>query len=306
MNHLTPHITALMEKLKFPREAAACFAEVFERIDGDTELSGAFDRARDAYLSGETPDIGQALPGLDAIGEKYQIRNYTLHFVFLLSLTEQLHEKYRERGISDEIYFDTMNDLSCKLRECIECKGYPGTFVASWDDGFFKLDRFALGRFQYEVRDFGVNGGFATRSGIIVPGGTRVLNMHIPSTGVPLTDEVRFDSYKKAYAFHKKLFPDGIALFVCGSWLLYPNHRKFLPENSNILKFLGDFQIISSNEKKSFGDDWRVFGRYAGMSPDKLPRDTGLRRAYADWLAAGNRSGDGYGIIAFDGEKIVT
>ena len=94
-------------------------------------------------------------------------------------------------------------------------------------------------------------------------------------------------------------------LFCCGSWLLYPRHREFLPEKSNILRFLDDFEIVSWAEKENFGDAWRVFGRYSELPVEQLPRDTSLRRAYADWLAAGNKTGDGYGLFLFDGEKIV-
>ena len=95
---------------------------------------------------------------------------------------------------------------------------------------------------------------------------------------------------------------DGIG---CGSWLLYPRHREFLPEKSNILKFLNDFEIVSWEEKENFGDAWRVFGRYADLPFEQLPRDTSLRKAFAEWLCSGRKTGSGFGFIIFDGEKIV-
>ena len=72
-----------------------------------------------------------------------------------------------------------------------------------------------------------------------------------------------------------------------------------------ILRFLDDFEIVSWVEKDSFDDAWRVFGRYAALPPEQLPRDTSLRRAFADRLASGGKTGCGCGIIVFDGEKIV-
>lgn len=60
--------------------------------------------------------------------------------------------------------------------------------------------------------------------------------------------------------------------FVCGSWLLYEGHREFLPENSNILRFMDDFDIIRSADKEKFGDGWRVFGNTATDPLTTCPR----------------------------------
>ncbi|MBR6004887.1 MAG: hypothetical protein IK063_01520, partial [Clostridia bacterium] len=122
----------------------------------------------------------------------------------------------------------------------------------------------------------------------------------------PLTDEVRLASSKCAWEHLHTLFPDGRVIFICGSWLLNPNHPKFLPENSNILKFINDFEIIRSWEGEEFNDAWRVFGKYAEMPFKKWPADTKLRKAYVDWIKGGGKPGGAAeGVIMFDGEKIV-
>ena len=92
-----------------------------------------------------------------------------------------------------------MADLRCKLIECIKCEEVPGTFVAGWYNGFFKLERFAYGRFQFEESDYGYDFDFVTKAGYRLTKGQPVIGFHIPSSGVPLTDEVRLDAYKKAY-----------------------------------------------------------------------------------------------------------
>ena len=128
----------------------------------------------------------------------------------------------------------------------------------------------------------------------------------IDAYGIPLTDEVRLASYKAAYPHFVHLFEDGIVIFGCSSWLLYPRHREFLPAGMNLLKFMGDFEMVSGKETPDdFHDRWRVFGRYTDLPDDQLPKDTTMRRAYAEWLQAGNPTGRGFGIIAFDGEKIL-
>ncbi len=210
-----------------------------------------------------------------------------------------------ERGLSEQLYWDTMADMKYKLIECIKCEEVPGTFVAGWYNGFFKLERFCYGRFQFEETDYDFNFDFVTKAGYKLTSGQKLIGFHIPSSGVPLTDEVRLDAYKKAYEAYKHLFPDGIMYFWCGSWLLYPRHKEFLPEKSNILKFMSDFEIVSWSESEDFHDAWRIFDKYSDLPADQLPTDTSLRKAYAEWLKAGNKGGSACGVIVFDGEKIL-
>ena len=136
--------------------------------------------------------------------------------------------------------------------------------------------------------------------------GDKYINMHIPSRGIPLTDEVRLASYRAAYPHFSALFEDGIVIFGCSSWLLYPRHREFLPAGMNLLKFMGDFEMVNWKETPDdFHDRWRLYGKHAALPDDQLPCDTTMRRAYADWLLAGNPTGRGFGIIAFDGKNIL-
>ncbi|MBR5619688.1 MAG: hypothetical protein IKW76_08130, partial [Clostridia bacterium] len=79
----------------------------------------------------------------------------------------------------------------------------------------------------------------------------------------------------------------------------------FLPPQSNILKFMDCFDIISSADSEVFNDKWRIFANYKDAEPADLPRDTSLRRAFADRLLAGGKTGSGWGIFFFDGEKIL-
>ena len=93
--------------------------------------------------------------------------------------------------------------------------------------------------------------------------------------------------------------------FCCGSWLLYPPHYDFLPPQSNILKFMDCFDILRWEDADEFSDCWRVFASYKDLPPAELPRDTSLRRAFADRLIAGGKTGHGFGAFFFDGENIL-
>ena len=303
MQHYTEYVQDLMRA--YPPEAAALFTEVERRLDAEPAFGARFDSFVKAYMIDGVSPLDPVLDSLADLAGEMGYSKYTLQFVYIMNCTEILRDRYRQAGIPEEVFRQGVDDLRCKLLECMECEGVPGTFVAGWNNGFLKMDRFAYGRFQYEVRQYGFDFDFVMSSGRRVKKGDTYLNFHIPSSGVPLTDEVRFDSYRRAYKQYSGLFPDGLVLFGCGSWLLYPRHREFLPENLNIRRFMDDFEIVSWEEKDHFGNDWRVFGHYTELPLAQWPKDTALRKAYAEWLLSGHKAGDGFGLFLFDGEKIV-
>ncbi len=305
MKHNNEFVKAFFERYSYPENAVEVFTQVLERLDSEPEFADSFDEAVNGYMFPQAGDLKQALEKVSALAEEKGINKYTLHFIFLLACAEILKSRWHLSGFPEEIYWDTMADMRYKFKECVDCEEIPGIFVADWYYGFFDMTRIALGRFQYEMRQFSPNDELVTKCGKEIKEGDYYINFHIPSSGVPITDEIRLESYKKAYGAFGKYFPDGKAVFGCGSWLLFPRHREFLPKNSNILKFMDDFEIICHSEKEGFSNGWRVFGKYSDLPYDKLPRDTSLRRAYADWLIAGNKTGDAFGIFVFDGEKIL-
>ena len=303
MLHASPFIHDFMKRYNYPAEAEALFTKILNRLDNDAELAGRFDAIRESYMTG-APFDDEMQNQLHLLGASFAASPYTIDFVFWLSMTEDLKARYAARGIDEKVYWQSMDDLRCKLLECIECKGVPGTFT-TWADGFFRMQRFAYGRFQYEVATFNWQYGVVMHSGYLVHPGDTYINFHIPSSGVPLTDEVRLASYRDAYKHYVDLFPEGRVLFGCNSWLLYPRHREFLPEEMNIRSFIEDFELIAWKESEKFDNAWRVFGKAAELPPQELPRDTKLRRAYADWLSSGRKAGFGFGLFLFDGEQIV-
>ena len=304
MQHLTPYIRTLAAT--FPADAAKVLLGVEEALDGDPVFAAKFDTLVHNYMVAGSIGLDTALDGIRDLSAKYGVNEYTLDLVYIMNLTEILKARYAEQGIDEKIFWKGADDLRCKLLECIEVKGVPGTFVAGWNNGFLKMTRFAYGRFQFEESTYDRDFDFVMTGGRVVTKGDKYINFHIPSSGVPLTDEVRLASYREAYEHYKDLFPDGKVLFGCGSWLLYPRHREFLPPRLNILRFMDDFEIVDwEEEEEGFHNDWRVFGRYTGAPWSEMPRDTALRKAYADWLTAGNRAGHAFGLFEFDGEKIV-
>lgn len=304
MLHLTPYIKDFMALFHYPAEAVALFTETERRLDAEPAFAEAFDAHFNSYMLEDTESLADALAGMDALAADMGLSPYTLAFVFVMNCTEPLREKYAAAGIEEAVFWQGCDDLRCKLLECMACKGVPGTFVANWNHGFLKMDRFAYGRFQYEIREYIDPAPYTFSCGKTIARGETLINFHIPSSGIPLTDDVRLASYREAYPHYRRLFPDGLVVFGCTSWLLYPIHREFLPATSNILRFMDDFHILRYETKDPFSNAWRIFGRDADLPPAELPRDTSLRKAYADWLQAGNLAGDAFGLFAFDGEKL--
>ena len=223
------------------------------------------------------------------------VHEYTGALVLLLCYTKKLREYYAQNGISDEIFQNTVLDLRYKLDECILVKGVCGTFVLKWFWGFFKLERFTLGRLQFEIVSFG---GDYEIDGVKLESDSRVINVHIPRTGTRLDRESVLESYKLAADFYRSELGDKIA-FVCSSWLLFPKHREMLKPESNLLAFMNDYQLVSSGEYSNYSEIWRLFDRAYDGNVTHLPADSSLRRAYIDLISRGEKTGWGKGVFLY-------
>ncbi len=292
------NIRRVMERIDFPEEAAEKLAALAGGVSGDGMEYAEWEEVKRGYLAGELP-VNDALGRIREIsGRIGEPNEYAAHMLFFLDCADVLELRYRERGIAEEIFWDTLGDMRCKLYECMEVKGCFGTFVAGWYDGFFKLERFALGRLQFErtVAPKELDG--YSEAGITIREGDTVINMHIPSSG-PLTLEKRLDSYRRAYEFFREERRGGRLAFICNSWLLYPPYKAVFGDGSNITDFMQDFTRIFQNDSERFSDAWRVFGADAEKKPEELPRNTRLRRALAEWMKSGGTAGHGLGIFVY-------
>ena len=260
----------------------------------DTDAARAlFERAIAAYDQDQNCDYGAMMGWAREAGDLVGVHNYTAELLLFICLSRKLRERYAAMGLSMQIYHDSMLDLRYKLEECLAVYGICGSFVAGWFPGFFNLTRFALGRLQFELvdcpNDFEGNG-------IKVAKGQKVINMHIPRSGQPLSKELYEQSFALAKQFYKDTYPaEQPAPFVCHSWLLYPDTAKFVPPHLNTCKFLSEFTIMESHYNN--GEDlWRLFDTME-QHPDRLPTDTSLRREFVKHLQNGGRVGWGMGIL---------
>jgi len=139
----------------------------------------------------------------------------------------------------------------------------------------------------------------------LVRGGETVVACHIPSSGPLLTEDV-MASLRRAYAFFGNTHRDGKLIVTTSSWLVYPPYQgTVFPVGSNVYRFAALFDVISEKDT-DFGDFWRVFNvPYSKETLANVPEDTSMRRRMKQYLQNGGIMGSGYGVIVFDGEKIV-
>ncbi|MBS6194175.1 MAG: DUF5596 domain-containing protein [Clostridiales bacterium] len=285
----------LMKKANFPADVVEDLAEKTEVL----KKNGHWER-----IEGLAKEIMEELPMGDALGEKLKlaenweeelgIHKYTLDLLLLLRCWEILEGRYEEKQLSMEIFYDTLDDMRCKLLECREIYGVNGIFVGWWYDRFFNISRFALGRLQFELEAYPYKKEY-TEKGRIVRKGDTVINMHIPSSG-PLLPEMVEDAFDRAAEFYKDQIPEGPVVFVVHSWMIDPDLVKILPEG-NMKDFARRFTVLETSKNEKFMDGWRVFGNEWEKAPEELPRRTKLQKAIADYLQQGGKLGEGYGVI---------
>ena len=299
------YILFVADKIGLPAEVPEAIKDIVHKI---TEKGASEEFFSLAYIYASAQEITalEAKDRLDSLAQRAETSEFGLYMVFVIYCTGYMQEKYKNNNIDDCIFWDTMDDIRCKVLECMNCNKTVGIEPFTWYDGFFRLNRFPLGRFQYEPFSFPCD--VITKNGIHISEGAKCFNMHIPSTGIPLTDDVRLDSYRKAYEFYKKRgeFEGENIIFRCGSWLLYPNHFEFLPKESNVLRFISDFDVFAEAQADEFSYAFRIFGDVRGKAVEEYSEKTSMQRAYKKWILDGNKPGSGQGVIVFDGEKIIS
>lgn len=293
-------MSLLMGKTGFPEEARAALLQSAQAVE-DAGQAPALCQALDAFY-GDGFSIENAQPAVAEISEKAGISAYTGWMLFLMQGAKRAKGDYEKKGVGEEIFWATFADLRYKAIECKENHGVWGTFVAFWYPIFYSCDIVKLGRLEYETRAY--DGPAYEKGSFSLKPGDKVKSIHIPSSGEPFDREARLASYKMAYDFFREELAGGPLVCVCHSWLLYPGYKEVLKPTSNIVSFMGDFDIVEA-EDGNFCDAWRVFGPHHKDPAAQLPEDTSMRRAFKSHLLAGGKTGEALGILVFDGEKIV-
>jgi hypothetical protein len=194
-----------------------------------------------------------------------------LYVYAYLALVDVVLAYHREHGVPDAVSWTTLADLGRNLAvdRRMEREGWP--VMQGWLTLHVRGGVYELGRLQHHR-------------------GGADLGLHIPESG-PLSEEAVEASLDEARAFFPRHFPDErFTAFSCGSWLLDPQLREYLPAESNIVRFQRRFALEPYEEPEGIDADVEVLRfvfRTLNTPLDRLPRRTALQCAVLDHLRAG-------------------
>lgn len=215
--------------------------------------------------------------------------NHLIRLAVILECAVRLRERYAEKGISDEVFLDTMSDIKiwCENADNKGVKNY------GWLKNHLKLELFRLGRLQFQLYE--CKNPTLNYKKLPFSYGERVIYVHIPQ-GERLEREKCIESFSMAEEFFKKYFPDyKYNWYFCESWLLYEGNKEFMAENSNILAFarLFDHRYSVKIDEQAIE---RIFGKRQ-LFKRNYPESTSLQRRAKKYMLSGNRMGIGIGVI---------
>lgn len=191
----------------------------------------------------------------------------------LLKLCCESYDRYLQRGISAQIFFDTMKFCTRFLKEYHRIHGRYKFVWAWWFPRQVALLEFRIGCLEYEF----------------VEGDENIISVHIPSDADLRKDAVA-ESLRAFYEFCKVQFPDFIhAEIYCESWILSPALKKLLEEGSNIIEFQKLFLVESVDYDSMAVLDW-VFPGHTKVS-ESLQEDTSLQKKMKQYLMQGGKIG---------------
>ena len=190
-----------------------------------------------------------AVPISDAVCvEHYDVKckNGKRNLISVLYMCEKLANDCKKVGIPETIVMDTLNDIVVWTKTWSNIKSDLFLGELAWlkrhlSGRLFKLGRlqFCMGIAEKDIPEFEIQQG------------ENVIEVHIPEGGKLSYDECQ-SSFALARAFFSKYFPDfSYRYFTCHSWLLDENLKKYLPTESNILRFGNMFARVANDESNA-------------------------------------------------------
>lgn len=227
-------------------------------------------------------------PDLEAFAQELGVDVAVLNLYVYIRLSERTLEEYRKRGYPEEVFYDTMKDITIDSRRYEELTGVYGISPKPhrwWITYHLACRMFRFGRLQFNFKpapfDFELDGR-------LIKEGEVGLNAHI-SRYEPLSEEACEDSYARAKEFAKKHLGMSDPFFFCNSWLIHPWMTEDLPETSRIVQFQKKYKVIHIEQDEN-AVIHQVFDHECD-DPHDYPEDNSLRRAAKKRLIEGKPLG---------------
>ncbi|QKW09914.1 DUF5596 domain-containing protein [Streptomyces sp. NA04227] len=272
---------ALLEDLEVPERDRDAIVDSLPVLAEDPVLRWILERAHQTLLTTMGHQGGQtalhALPYEHSDAARYF---YVHLFLVTLPATRRFHAAH---GIPEEITRHTMTQLGEMVAIHRRKFGAGGMNTQTWLSLHLRGVIHRLGRLQFELmrwRD------------------EPVLNVHIPATGGPMTPEACDDSFRRARPFFAAHFPEhGAERALCHSWLLDPQLAEYLPEDSNVVRFMRRWERVDEEPRDGDESVLEFVFRRNGQPLDQLPQRTSLERAAVTHLRAGRHWHAPHGLL---------
>ncbi len=194
----------------------------------------------------------------------------------MLDCLVDTYGRYIQKGISEEVFLDTMGFIPRFISSHKAAHGVNAFVWSWWLPREISMNEFRIGEYEYEFW---------------IDNGVKKLNLHIPSDANLKTGEI-----PAIYPFVKEFYPEYADCdIVCDSWLLSPELKKLLPEDSNIIRFQNKFRIERFDEESPYYMGW-VYPGKESLPIAELPEDTLLRKNLKAHLLSGGKIGSAYGV----------
>jgi hypothetical protein len=285
-----------MMEFAYPPEAQEEIENVYIRAFKEEQSLQELRQFLKAYEKDSAINVLEFVNFFNRVAEKAKTNVYSLYMSIFLLMADVAKEHYRKANLPDGMWKDNFIDLRYKLEECKLVKGVWGTFVPAWYIRFFNVSRFAFGKLQFEIELFQRE---YEKNGVVLTKESQVVNMHIPRTGTGLSPQDVDEACAAAARFFKERYQLEQVVFVCHSWLLYPENKKMLQPTSNLYSFLSRFDIVQVEEYNDYKEVWRLFDKEYTGDLSLLPADTSLRRAYIEKMRKGEKTGAAYGVFVY-------
>lgn len=283
------YVDWLVKSINLSKELNLKIISTIIEINNDFQLTKLVEKWINQFLTGECEPVFTTI-------RKEPKKFGLLALVAILLASDDTFSKYKEKGISEKIFLDTMSDIRIWTENFYQDYGVWGVEEVNWLSLHLCLKVFRLGRLQFEFSVYHDQNEFEKLEDVTdkIKDGDLVLEVHIPQ-GDKLLLEACNQSFDQANEFFSKYYPEFNYLgYFCHSWLLSPYFKEVLSNSSNIIKFQNLFTIvyldIDSEQYKE-----RIFGRnYKEMK--EYPCQTTLQKSVIDFIQTKGKMGAGLGI----------
>lgn len=223
---------------------------------------------------------------------------YGKNLVMYLYFCEELSERYREKGIPEEIMLATVDDFVICTKRNMILRGSLGLTSAVFLADELSMNLFRIGRLQ-----FCMTGAYMDIPAKGIRKGAPVMDVHIPR-GARLDRKECDRAFRMAEQFFTIYFPEyHYQWYTCFSWLLDEGLKAFLKEDSNILRFQEMFEVVHKREQDSI---LHFMFRYGIESREELREcaaDTDFAKKIKEYALSGGVFYNVLGVRPHDGIK---